>query len=80
MENNCSSPVDGYVLGSLGFNKDLSAKFFASYDQFKKRMEFSRRHDPTPKNYNILSDLELLNSLGSVNDTGSSYPFFCLEE
>ncbi len=52
--------VDGYVLGALGFTRDFSVQFYSEAPARQAQTEARRLWDPTPKNYNIIDDLDLL--------------------
>ncbi|MEI7620158.1 MAG: hypothetical protein WCJ57_01140 [Candidatus Falkowbacteria bacterium] len=52
--------IDGYVLGALGYTEDLSKKFYENQKNDEARRTLFRKNDPTPKDYNILNDLDLL--------------------
>jgi len=52
-----TAAINGYVVGLLGYSKNLIIEFRRS---LKRRQEFIKKrrlNDPTPKNYNILQDI-----------------------
>lgn len=52
--------INGYTLGAFGYTKDLSKEFHKKQKKIEERKLIFQLNDPTPKNYDILDDLDLL--------------------
>jgi len=55
-----NSSAGNCVLGSLGFSKDLSREFYEKKSEIEKQQRIFRESNPTPANYNIAEDYDLI--------------------
>lgn len=52
--------LEGYVLGSLGYDKDHSSGYYQKMESYLKQREVFRQNHPAPPGYDISQDLDLL--------------------
>lgn len=52
--------LEGYVLGSLGYDKDRSSEYYQKQESYLKQRKIFRQNHPTPPGYDVSQDLDLL--------------------